>query len=202
MSLGRAADQGEIYQAAIDGGYIALGGSGEIDWSDPKFNAWGSIRAEWLKHEPDATPYNRNVVQMYTFRNDMKVGDIVVVSDGNQKFRAFGEITGPYEFALHPKGFNHRRPVRWLSVFDKSQPVQLIYDSGFQMQTVYRMAPGKLKREALADMLGETRGQSRPGPERFVLIIDEINRANVSKVLGELITLIEPDKRLGEANAL
>lgn len=64
-------------------------------------------------------------------------------------------------------------------------------------------AEGNLSYEVRDGILRVMCNRAAADPDnRYVLIIDEINRANLSKVFGELISLIEDDKRLGMPNAL
>jgi len=207
MSIGEAfsSEDAHLFEEAMDGGYTLLGFE-DIDWSDEKYASREAIieavRTQGTRGgEPNAS--SGRVQMPFIFRNWLKVGDIVVVSKGNSLFRAIGEVTGNYQFAPREGGgYAHRREVKWLWVDRAGVPVSEIYGRSFSQKSIYLLDNSDLNRPALERYIASQQNTGSGAPESFVLIIDEINRANISKVFGELITLLEPDKRLGQQNAL
>lgn len=200
MSLGRAGLEDEIFEDAWEGDYIVLGWGGEIDWSD--FESYQAIHDRWNLDHPGTHGSDSNIAQVNRFVVDMKKGDLVVISYGNTKIRAIAEVDGPYEFApTETRDYNHRRKVKWLRRFDPPIDSSIISNSRFSQKSCYPIREANLLPEGLATLLPGN-GNDEGAAKQYVLVIDEINRANISKVFGELITLIEPDKRLGMAEEL
>ncbi|WP_327753081.1 hypothetical protein VVT58_11420 [Sphingobium sp. SJ10-10] len=205
MGLGAIRQEEDVYEAALKDGYIALGWGRAEDWSDDRFSTVEAIKSHWLSLNPESQEPS-NWTQTHRFRNDMAIGDIVIIPFGNSAFRAVGQILGDYEFIPEAEGyFAHRRKVKWLMTSDDPLPLDAIIDGNFTMRTVYEIPRRRINIPALSRLLTADE-EPREGqdnstkPDEFVLVIDEINRANISKVFGELITLLEPDKRLGMPN--
>ena len=207
MSIGEAnnPEDAHLFEEAIKGNYALLGFE-DIDWSDAKFESREAIIEACKAHgdQNGAVDARSGMVQMpFIFRNWVRTGDIVIVSKGNGLFRAIGEFTGGYEFAPRPEGgYAHRRAVRWLWIDRDGVPVGEIYSRRFSQKSIYALYDAELNVPALERYMNSQQSEGLSEPEPFVLIIDEINRANISKVFGELITLLEPDKRLGQPNQL
>lgn len=195
MSLGdtQLPSEAYIYNECIEKGYVLLGYGEGLDFTGCKSRADVMERLKQVKPDIASNDYNISSVAYLMF--EVKKGDLILVSDGNTQFRAIGEVTGDYEWVKREDTFSQKLAVRWLRVFDESQPIDLIFGKRLSQMTLYLLDQQSIKREALQALLAPTAQASTP--PKHVLIIDEINRANISKVFGELITLLEPDKRLG-----
>ena len=188
-----------VFAECIGSGYALLDYGGDIDWSDARYDDRDAVRQRWRQDKnPDATVYDTDVQAIWRFRVEMRRGDIVVTSNGYRRFRAVGEITGDYEFRHREDGFHHRRAVRWhWHVREREgDPGSVFMQGRFHWRPVNLMAPSNP--DGLIPYL--TGVDRLAGAMAHVLVIDEINRANVSKVMGELITLLEEDKREGAEN--
>ena len=133
----------------------------------------------------------------YCIRSSVQVDDYVIISDGRDRCRAFGQVTGEYRFDDTDSVRPHKRDVRWLWRNDEGVDREPIYSKNFRRQALYQLNPQWIDWDALEAVVGNLDPQLPiAGARPYVLVIDEINRANISKVFGELITLLEVDKRL------
>lgn len=204
MALGRRGTEEDRISAGLTGNVIHLGWGGDIDWSDERYRDFEEIRRKWNgSRDAAASGKDPNIEMTYAFRSDMKTGDYVVLSDGRDTFRAFGRITGDYYFDADAPYHPHRRRVEWIWQSAEGVDRNTFYPNYFRRQSVYRLNRSLIDWDALeAVVLGQAVPQQAAAARPYVLVIDEINRGNISKVFGELITLLEQDKRLGQVNEL
>ena len=165
----------------------------------------GHIRIGWDEYGPeigDDTVYSDGGKSaLKAFVSGIAIGDIVLSCFTNTTIDAIGVVTGDYEWHDEYPQYKRLRKVNWL-VKDIQEDITLINNGKtMTLSAVYWMSV------ALADVMNivakYSKGDnSKPNDDNYVFIIDEINRGNISKIFGELISLIEPSKRIGQREGM
>lgn len=162
----------------------------------------GHIRIGWDCYGPDITEETdfsenggKNVLNSFLYK--MKVGDIVLSCYSNTSVDAVGVVTGEYEWNGNYDDLNRVRKVNWLVKGIDENIVEINNNTVFTLSTVYKTKISVADALAIVEKHSDVFKKNTTEQKNKVFIIDEINRGNISKIFGELITLIEPSKRLG-----
>ena len=193
MSLGdtQEYEEADIYNYCIQNNCISIGFGNSINFT--------GLKKEGIYQEVK----NNNLESFATdainrFMNKLTIGDYVLISNGNLYARALCRVTSEYYFNNNDEiDHDHFRDVEWI-FFDKHIHVTDIMEKQFTQMSIYH-----INKKFLKEIFFTTHTELLTEKEKsVVLIIDEINRGNVSSIFGELITLIEEDKRKGNDEEL
>jgi len=201
MSLG-GLNRPDIYEWCLENNCLALGWGNDVNFKSYKdISDWVSYRDKFISENPELSKESSfNITAMYAFQN-MRAGDIVAISKGNNIIDAIGRVEGEYYWGDHsPFGYFQFRKIEWLAKNINQDP-QLFFNKKISQQSIYQFYDVDVKKDAFIQFFALPKvDNSKVQPH--VLIIDEINRGNVSQIFGELITLLETDKRMGNDEAL
>ena len=186
---------------------VSLAGTGDNPVrSDCMKNSY--IRIGWdgygpvISDETDWSVYNGEGKQILdAYINKMKIGDIVMSCYSSQTIDAIGVVAGEYEFEDKFPNYKRVRRVNWLVKNINENIVEMNDGKTMTLGTVYRLNSITLDNVKSILEKYDTSSKMEENDKAYVMVIDELNRGNVSKVFGELITLLEADKRKGRINA-
>ena len=186
---------------------VSLAGTGDNPVrSDCMKNSY--IRIGWdgygpvISDETDWSIYNGEGKQILdAYINKLKIGDIVMSCYSSQTIDAIGVVVGDYEFEDKFPNYKRVRRVNWLVKNINENIVEMNDGKTMTLGTVYRLNSITLDNVKSILEKYNTSSKMEENDKAYVMVIDELNRGNVSKVFGELITLLEADKRKGRINA-
>ena len=206
MSLGRSGIDNNIYDYCIKNNVIAIGYAGDTDFSKLDYKNEKEVIEELKKEKYNYTPQKQCAMKNFVCK--LKKGDIIIISDGMEYFQAIAKITGDYEYRvdnIQNDLYPHCREVEYILISkNNSLPYYTIQQRMFSRHTIYQLDTKNLSINNLKNLISSYNHEEKSSDNdhsekmKYVLIIDEINRGNISKIFGELITLIEDDKRRKE----
>ena len=186
---------------------VSLAGTGDNDVRRECMEN-NHIRIGWdgygpvISDETDWSVYNGEGKQILdAYINKMKIGDIVMSCYSSQTIDAIGVVVSDYEFEDKFPNYKRVRRVNWLVKNINENIVEMNDGKTMTLGTVYRLNSITLDNVKSILEKYDTSSKMEENDKAYVMVIDELNRGNVSKVFGELITLLEADKRKGRINA-